>query len=124
MKFSATTALVALLACFASSPALHAQDLVINNARIIVGNGTVLEKGAVVVKGGRIASVGPTASNAPAGARTIDAKGMTVMPGFIDGHRHIIGGNTDQWFKELAVMATSLPPGVWVRVDEVRNDAM
>ena len=26
--------------------------------------------------------------------------------------------------KELAVMATSLAPGVWVRVDEVRNDAM
>jgi hypothetical protein len=26
--------------------------------------------------------------------------------------------------KELAVMATSLPPGVWVRVDEVRNDAV
>ena len=26
--------------------------------------------------------------------------------------------------KELAVTATSLPPGVWVRVDEVRNDMM
>ena len=26
--------------------------------------------------------------------------------------------------KELAVMATSLPAGVWVRVDEVRNDAL
>ncbi|KAA1471451.1 hypothetical protein DENSPDRAFT_837440 [Dentipellis sp. KUC8613] len=26
--------------------------------------------------------------------------------------------------KELAVMATCLPPGVWVRVDEVRNDAI
>lgn len=26
--------------------------------------------------------------------------------------------------KELAVMATSLPTGVWVRVDEVRNDAL
>ena len=26
--------------------------------------------------------------------------------------------------KELAVIATSLPAGVWVRVDEVRNDAM
>jgi len=26
--------------------------------------------------------------------------------------------------KELAVMATSLPPGIWVRVDEVRNDCM
>lgn len=26
--------------------------------------------------------------------------------------------------KELAVTATSLPPGLWVRVDEVRNDVM
>ncbi|KAF6754275.1 hypothetical protein DFP72DRAFT_899833 [Ephemerocybe angulata] len=26
--------------------------------------------------------------------------------------------------KELAVMVTSLPPGIWVRVDEVRNDAI
>lgn len=26
--------------------------------------------------------------------------------------------------KELATMATSLPPGIWMRVDEVRNDAM
>ena len=26
--------------------------------------------------------------------------------------------------KELAVTATSLPPGVWVRVDEVRNDVL
>lgn len=26
--------------------------------------------------------------------------------------------------KELAAMATCLPPGVWVRVDEVRHDAM
>lgn len=26
--------------------------------------------------------------------------------------------------QELAIMATSLPPGIWVRADEVRNDAM
>ncbi|KAJ3814448.1 hypothetical protein F5876DRAFT_32959 [Lentinula aff. lateritia] len=26
--------------------------------------------------------------------------------------------------KELAVLATSLPPGIWVRVDEVRNDVI
>ncbi|MSO82927.1 MAG: hypothetical protein EXQ53_06490, partial [Acidobacteria bacterium] len=30
--------------------------------------------------------------------------GMTAMPGFIDAHRHIIGGNTDQWFKEQAAL--------------------
>lgn len=28
------------------------------------------------------------------------------------------------WIKELSVMATSLPPGIWVRVDEVRNDVL
>jgi imidazolonepropionase-like amidohydrolase len=27
---------------------------------------------------------------------------MTVMPGFIDGHRHIISGNADQWLKDQA----------------------
>jgi imidazolonepropionase-like amidohydrolase len=25
---------------------------------------------------------------------------MTVMPGFIDAHRHIINGNDQQWFKD------------------------
>lgn len=78
-----------------------AQDLVITNARIIVGNGQVIDSGSVVVRNGRIASVAAGAANAQ-GAGTVDARGMTVMPGFIDAHRHIIGGNTEQWFKEQA----------------------
>jgi imidazolonepropionase-like amidohydrolase len=78
-----------------------AQDLVISNARIIVGNGSVIDAGTLVVRGGRIASVG-AATAAAAGARQVDARGMTVMPGFIDGHRHIISGNADQWLKDQA----------------------
>lgn len=81
---------------------LAAQDLAITNARIIAGNGTVINSGSVVVRSGRIVSVSQGAANAP-GARTIDAKGMTVMPGFIDAHRHIMGGNDDQWFKQQSV---------------------
>jgi len=78
-----------------------AQDLVISNARIIVGNGSVIESGTLVVRSGRIASVS-TRSPAPAGLRRIEARGMTIMPGFIDGHRHIISGNADQWLKDQA----------------------
>lgn len=80
---------------------LAAQDLIIANVRIIVGNGEVIEQGSIVIRNGRIASVAGGAANTP-GARTIDARGMTAMPGFIDAHRHIIGGNPNQWFKEQA----------------------
>ena len=78
-----------------------AQDLVVTNARVIIGDGRVIERGSVVVRGGRIASV--SAGVAPAqGARTVDAKGMSVMPGFIDAHRHIVPGDSDRWLKEDA----------------------
>lgn len=78
-----------------------AQDLVVTNARVIIGDGRVIERGSVVVRGGRIATV--SAGVAPAqGARTVDAKGMSVMPGFIDAHRHIVPGDSDRWLKEDA----------------------
>jgi imidazolonepropionase-like amidohydrolase len=88
-----------VLAVFTASVA--AQDLVLTDARVIVGSGQVIERGSVVVRNGRIASVSSGAATAP-GARTIDARGMTVMPGFIDGHRHIIRGEAAQWFKTEA----------------------
>jgi imidazolonepropionase-like amidohydrolase len=74
---------------------LSAQDLTITNARIIVSNGTVIERGSIVVRGGKIVSV---AAGAPSGAsgRTIDAKGMTAMPGFIDGHKHVNAGPNEK----------------------------
>jgi enamidase len=77
-----------------------AQNLVITNARILDGNGGVVERGSVVVRDGRIVSAGPGNATAQ-GARIIDVKGMTVMPGFIDSHRHPIGQGPD-WLKSEA----------------------
>jgi imidazolonepropionase-like amidohydrolase len=74
---------------------LSAQDLTITNARIIGANGTVIPNGSIVVRGGKIASVASGAPSASAG-KTIDAKGMTAMPGFIDGHRHINTGPNEK----------------------------
>src|ERR1700690_3697669 len=79
-------AFVAALSC--SAPFVHAQDVTITNARIIVGSGMVIDRGSIVVRGGKIASISAGKPSSPAG-RTIDAKGMTAMPGFIDAHKHI-----------------------------------
>jgi imidazolonepropionase-like amidohydrolase len=95
--FIAVSAAIALVW---ARPAL-AQDLVITNARIIVGTGQVIEQGAIVVRGGRIATVSAGPASAP-GLKVIDAKGMTAMAGFIDGHRHIIGGDAQRYLNEQA----------------------
>ena len=74
---------------------LAAQDLVITNSRIIVGNGNVIDQGSIVIRGGRIASVAAGRADAT-GVQTIDARSMSAMPGFIDGHRHINTGPNEK----------------------------
>src|SRR5438132_9632848 len=86
-----------ILACltFAALTRASAQDLTITNARIVVANGTVIERGSIVVRGGKITSVTPGPPPEKSGT-TIDAKGMTAMPGFIDAHRHINTGPNEK----------------------------
>ncbi len=84
-----------ILAFLGVTASLAAQDVTITNARIIGPNSAVIERGSIVVRGGKIASVSSGAPSAASG-RTIDAKGMTAMPGFIDGHRHINTGPNEK----------------------------
>lgn len=60
-------------------------DLVIANGRIIDGTGLPAYRGDVGIRGDRIVSVGPRVTEA---ARTIEAAGRVVAPGFIDPHTH------------------------------------
>jgi len=80
-----------LLALIAWSTSV-AQDLTITNARIIDGTGQILEHGTVVVRNGRIESVSEGTSGI-IDATVIDANGMTVMPGLINTHWHILVGS-------------------------------
>ncbi len=60
-------------------------------ARVFTGSEDVPHDGWVVlVRGDRIAAVGPRAQvSVPAGAQTITLPGMTLLPGFIEGHTHL-----------------------------------
>ena len=78
-----------------TTQAVPAEGLVITNARIITGTGQTIGNGSVVVQGDRIVEVAAGATDVP-GALVIDAEGRTVLPGFIDGHRHI-GANDAEW---------------------------
>jgi imidazolonepropionase-like amidohydrolase len=91
-----------------------AQNLVINNARIIVGPDRTIENGTLVVADGRIASVtanpaGPAPKGPPAakGVTVINGTGMTLIAGYMDGHRHIVGARgtpevVTKWLDEQA----------------------
>lgn len=67
-------------------------DLLIRNGLILTVDpgDRIIPGGAIAVQGNRILAVGPedavTAAHSP--ARTIDARGGIVHPGFIDGHTH------------------------------------
>ena len=67
--------------------------VVIKAARLIDGNGRApIERAVVVITDNKITAVGPHGSvNQPSGARVIDLGNVTLLPGFIDAHTHLIG---------------------------------
>lgn len=76
-------------------PALAAPaqaDLLFFNGKVLTVDKDFTIRSAVAVKDGKIAAVGgPELTESWQATRTIDLKGRTLMPGFIDAHLHIKG---------------------------------
>ncbi|HEY4132412.1 MAG TPA: amidohydrolase, partial [Gemmatimonadaceae bacterium] len=109
-------------------------DLVVLNAKVYTMNPATARADAFAVQNGRFVAIGKSAdmkSLIGKGTQTFDAKGMTVVPGFIDCHNHA-GGTTllydvlvgnpyevefvtvDSIVDKLKAKARETSPGMWV----------
>src|SRR5580765_8558002 len=91
MRVRMAAAAVALL-IFAASLSSQATpyDVLIRNGRVLDGSGNPWLAADLGIRGGRIVDMGRLGN--AAAARVIDARGLTVSPGFIDVHSHASQG--------------------------------
>jgi imidazolonepropionase-like amidohydrolase len=86
-----TAVLAAQVAVFAQTPAPRDQGTVtiLKPARVFDGE-RMQEGWAVRVRGERIEAAGPAASVSAPDATTLDLPGLTLLPGLIEGHSHVL----------------------------------
>ena len=91
MHTRVVAAAISLAAAVTSNvKAQDAQPTVIRAARMLdLASGRMLDRAVVVVTGDRITAVNP--AQAPANAKVIDLGDVTLLPGFIDLHTHLVG---------------------------------
>lgn len=89
---AAVIAATALTVSLAQAP----PATVFEGARVIVGDGRVIDNATIVMQGDRITQVGAAAAiKAPAGATRVSLTGKTVMPAIVDAHVHTSTTPTD-----------------------------
>ncbi len=70
-------------------------DVLILHGKLVDGSGKKPRKADVGIRGDRIVFVGDASKSHVEAARTIDATGLIVAPGFIDPHTHTLGDLSD-----------------------------
>lgn len=73
----------------AQSPAQQPVDLLIIGGTVVDGSGSRPRKLDVGIRGDRIVFLGNATKAKLQAARTVDAKGLIVTPGFVDPHTHM-----------------------------------
>ena len=113
---------IVLLLAICALAAAQDFDLLIRGGHIVDGTGNPAFYGDIGIRQGRIAAMGRLAGHTA--ARTIEAKGLTVSPGFIDMHNHsdftlIEDGNAQSMIRQgvttmiLGEGGSAAPSGRW-----------
>ncbi len=105
-------------------------DLVLLNGKVLTMDPARPEASALAIAGDRVLAVGSDAEVrkvAGDGARVVDLAGKTAMPGFIDGHAHLVGigdarialdlrgaKSWDEIVSRVAATAKKARPGEWI----------
>jgi imidazolonepropionase-like amidohydrolase len=90
MNLAACTAIAAVVVTGFTVPGWAQGVTVYEGARLIVGDGRVIENATLVVDGTRITQAGASGTvKAPADAKRVNLTGKTVMPMMIDTHVHL-----------------------------------
>jgi imidazolonepropionase-like amidohydrolase/ABC-type multidrug transport system permease subunit len=101
------------------------QTQLIRNARIIIGNGKVIENGGVLVKDGKIAEIydGNIPDPKEVNAHLIEGAGKTVLPGLIDVHVHLgaTGGANDYTADPTKVLPRELAEYLYCGITAVKS---
>ncbi|HVX42146.1 MAG TPA: amidohydrolase family protein [Gemmatimonadaceae bacterium] len=87
----AFTALAATLLASAPASAQQRVDILIAGGSVVDGTGSPARRADLGITGDRITFVGDASAARVSAARTIDAHGLVVAPGFIDSHTHSAG---------------------------------
>ena len=103
--------------------------LAIVNARVWTGDASRPWADAVFIRGERIVTVGSSAAvkKLAGSAKTVDAHGMMVTPGFIDAHVHFLDGGfalssvqlrdartKEEFVRRIKAFAATVPAGTWI----------
>ena len=103
--------------------------LAIVNARVWTGDARRPWADAVFIRGERIVTVGSSAAvkKLAGSAKTVDAHGMMVTPGFIDAHVHFLDGGfalssvqlrdartKEEFVRRIKAFAATVPAGTWI----------
>ncbi len=84
-----------LLLALCSAAFSQQLDLLILGGQVIDGSGSPAVSADVGLRGDRIVFVGDSAKQGVRAARTINASGLVVAPGFIDPHAHVMEDLSD-----------------------------